>query len=96
MPKKAKTVALANKKAIKTISGPMNATSMIEMRDIKLTKFDKNRKISEQTALIFDNACKYGVCSFGRRFPYQNWNGYQIQYRRNGVAIPCQCESLGN
>ena len=61
VPKKAKAVVLANKKAFKTISGSINATSMIHMRDIKLPKFDKNRKISEQKALIFDNACKYVV-----------------------------------
>ena len=39
----------------------MNATSILHMRDIKLPEFDKNGKISEQTALIFNNACKYDV-----------------------------------
>ena len=38
VPRKAKAVALANKKAIKTISGLMNATSMIHTRDTKLPK----------------------------------------------------------
>ena len=61
VPKKANVVALAINKAIKTISGSMNATSMIHVRDIKLPEFDKNRKISEQKALIFDNMCKYDV-----------------------------------
>ena len=67
MRKKANAVALANKKAIKTISGSMNTTSMTHMRDIKLPEFDKNRKIFEQKALIFDNTCKYDV-NFGADF----------------------------
>ena len=85
VPKKAKVIALANKIAIKTISGSMNATSMIHMRDIKLSKFDKNRKLSEQEALIFDNTCMYDVI-LGADF--LNKNGMDIKYstyRQNGM-----------
>ena len=61
VPKKATAVELSNSKAIKTISGTMNATKVIHMRGIKLPEFDKNRRISEHKALIFDNSCKYDV-----------------------------------
>ena len=61
IPTKAKPVELKNKKQIKTISGTMNASSMVHLRNIKLPEFDKNRTITDQKALVFTNSCKYDV-----------------------------------
>ena len=48
IPTKAKPVELKNKKQIKTISGTMNASSMVHLRNIKLPEFDKNCTITDQ------------------------------------------------
>ena len=34
---------------------------MVHLRNLKLPEFDKNRIISEQKALIFDNKCRYDI-----------------------------------
>ena len=34
---------------------------MVHLRDFRLTEFDKNRRIDEQKALIFDGKCQYDV-----------------------------------
>ena len=39
----------------------MSATEMVTMRDFRLPEFDKNRRIEEQKALVFDNTCRYGI-----------------------------------
>ena len=44
VPKKVTAVELSISKSIKTISGTMNATKVIHMRDIKLPEFDKIEK----------------------------------------------------
>ena len=39
----------------------MMANKMVYLRNIKLPEFDKNRKIGEQKAFIFENKCRCGV-----------------------------------
>ncbi len=46
---------LSNGKAIKTLSGHVMAQQVVTLCDIRLPEFDKNRRIEQQKALIFDN-----------------------------------------
>ena len=40
---------------------------MVHLRDIRLSEFDKNRKISQQKALVFNKECRYDII-FGADF----------------------------
>jgi len=46
---------LSTGKNINTLSGHVMAQQVVTMRDIRLPEFDKNRRISQQKALVFDN-----------------------------------------
>ena len=39
----------------------MQIKDMVHLRDLRLPEFDKNRRIDEQKALIFDGKCRYDV-----------------------------------
>ena len=39
----------------------MSVQSMINLRDVRLPEFDKNRRIEQMKALIFDQPCRYDV-----------------------------------
>ena len=55
-------------KAFNTLAGKLLTQSVITMRDVQLPKFDKNRRVSQQKALIFDNDnCKNDII-FGTDF----------------------------
>ena len=34
---------------------------MVHLRNLKLPEFDKNRRIDEQKALVFDQKCRYDI-----------------------------------
>ena len=92
IPKEARSVSLSRDKTIKTIAGKMETNRMVHLRNIKLPEFDKNRKVSEQKALIFNNECRYDII-FGADFltkigmvlDYRtgkmNWYGNSIKMR---------------
>ena len=61
VPKEAKPVPLSRNKTVKTIAGKMATNRMVHLRDIRLPELDKNRKISQQKALVFDKECRYDV-----------------------------------
>ena len=49
-------------KNIKTLSGQVLAQQVVTLRNIRLPEFDKNRRISQQKALVFDNDnCWYNM-----------------------------------
>ena len=53
---------LANSKSFNTLAGKLSTQQMVTLRDVRLPEFDKNRRISQQRALIFDNDnCKYDI-----------------------------------
>ena len=52
---------------------------MTRLHDIRLPEFDKNCRIDECKALIFDNECKYDII-FGADF--LSWIGLNIMYRQ--------------
>ena len=49
-------------KTATTLAGKLTANKVVTLRDLRLPEFDKNRRINEQHALIFDNNdCKYDI-----------------------------------
>ena len=53
---------LSASKQIKTLSGQVQAQQVVTLRDIRLPEFDKNRRIAQQKALVFDNDnCRYDM-----------------------------------
>ena len=57
----------------------MQTSKIITLRNIKLPEFDKNCRIEDTKALIFDNECKYDII-FGADF--LSWIGLIINYRQ--------------
>ena len=57
MPKK-----LGSRKNFRTLAGDLSTQEVVTMRDIRLPEFDKNRRIGQHNALVFDNDnCKYDI-----------------------------------
>jgi hypothetical protein len=53
---------LSTGKNIKTLLGHIMAQQVVTLRDIRLPEFDKNRRILQQKALVFNNdTCQYDV-----------------------------------
>ena len=50
-----------NGATLTTLAGTMSATETVTMRDFHLHEFDKNRRIEEQKALVFDTPCRYDM-----------------------------------
>ena len=44
-----------------TLAGTTQTKEMVHLSGLKLPKFDKNRTIDVQKALIFDEKCRYDV-----------------------------------
>jgi len=67
LPRGAKPSKLNTSNVIKTLAGTFAAADTIPLRDIRLPEFDKNRRIEEQKALVFDTTCCYTII-FGTDF----------------------------
>ena len=50
-----------NGATLTTLAGTMSATETVTMRDFHLPEFDKNRRIEEQKALVFDTPCRSNI-----------------------------------
>jgi hypothetical protein len=46
---------------VKTLAGTLNTNEMVVLRDLRLPEFDKNRRIDEQKALVFEKKCRYDI-----------------------------------
>jgi hypothetical protein len=55
LPKGIITKLLGDTKLVKTLTGCLKMQDVITMQDLRLPKFDKNRHINQQKALMFDN-----------------------------------------
>ena len=55
LPKGIQPQELAQSKSLKTLAGTVMSTQVVTLRDIRLPEFDKNRKIAQQRALVFDS-----------------------------------------
>ena len=61
IPRTCKPVSLKSSKNVKTLAGTMSTKEMVVLRDLRLPEFDKNRRIDEQKALIFNKKCRYDI-----------------------------------
>ena len=61
IPRNASPANLQKRTRIRTIAGTMTAQNMVNLTGIRLPEFDKNRKIDNQKALIFDQECRYDL-----------------------------------
>ncbi len=55
LPKNVITKLLGDTKLVRTLTGPLKTPEAVTMQDIRLPEFDKNRRISQQKVLVFDN-----------------------------------------
>ena len=55
LPPKVITKTISETKNISTLAGKLQAQEVVTLRDLRLPEFDKNRRISQQKALVFDN-----------------------------------------
>ena len=60
LPKGIVTVPI-NGATLTTLAGKISATEMVTMRDFRLPEFDKNIRIEEQKALVFNTPCRYDI-----------------------------------
>ncbi len=53
---------LGDAKLVRTLTGHLKMQEVVTMRDLRLPKFDKNRRINQQKVLVFDkNNIKYNI-----------------------------------
>ena len=75
---------LSTGKMIKTLSGQVMAQQVVTLRDIRLPEFDKNRRIEQQKALVFDNDnCRYDMI-LGTNFLSKT--GIKLDYDRGEMV----------
>jgi hypothetical protein len=56
------TKLLGDAKLVRTLAGHLKTQEVVTMQDIRLPEFDKNRRISQQKVLVFDNNnVKYNI-----------------------------------
>ena len=79
LPRGAKLIPLQQAKKVTTLAGSMQTSELVHLRDLRLPEFDKNRRIDEQKALIFDGKCRYDVI-LGADFLTKS--GIDINYSR--------------
>ena len=77
LPANAKLIPLSQARDVKTLAGSMTAVEMVHLRELRLPEFDKNRRIDEQKALIFDKKTRYDVI-LGADFLTKT--GFDIKY----------------
>ncbi len=62
LPKGIITKLLGDIKLVRTLPGCLKMQEVITMHDLRLPKFDKNRRINQQKVLVFDNEnVKYDI-----------------------------------
>jgi hypothetical protein len=55
LPKGIVTKVIGDTKLVRTLTGHLKMQEVVTMRNLRLTKFDKNRSINQQNVLVFDN-----------------------------------------
>jgi hypothetical protein len=53
---------LGDSKLVRTLAGHLETQKVITIQNLRLSKFDKNRRINQQKVLVFDNDnVKYNI-----------------------------------
>ncbi len=69
LPKGIITKLLGDTTLVRTLTGHLKMQEVVTMQDLRLPKFDKNRRINQQKVLVFDNDNnKYNII-LGTKFP---------------------------
>jgi hypothetical protein len=61
LPQHCKPFTKNQARTINTLAGSCTTGAMVVMRGLRLPKFDKNRVVEQQKALVFDEECKYNA-----------------------------------
>jgi hypothetical protein len=70
LPKGIITKLLGDTKLVRTLAGHLKMQEVVMMHDLRLPKFDKNRRINQQKVLVFDNNnIKYDIIVGTNFFP---------------------------
>jgi hypothetical protein len=62
------TKLLGDTKLVRTLAGHPKTQEVVMMQDIRLPEFNKNRRINQQKALVFDNNNVKYVIILGTNF----------------------------
>ena len=55
LPKGVITKVIGDTKLVRTLAGHLKTQEVVTMRNLRLPKFDKNRRINQQKVSVFDN-----------------------------------------
>ena len=62
LPKGVVLTDTSDTKNVSTLAGKLQSKQLVTLRDIRLPEFDKNRRITQQKCLVFDNDdCNYDI-----------------------------------
>ncbi len=62
LPKGIITKVIGDTKLVRTLAGHLTTQEVVTMRDLRLPKFNKNKRINQQKVLVFDNEkFKYNI-----------------------------------
>ena len=82
LPKGCETTRLTNNVTSNTIAGNFTSEQSVVMREITLPEFDRNKRIDQQGAFVFDGECNYDVI-LGRDFLTNA--GIDIRFQDNKI-----------
>jgi len=77
LPKGATKILLANAREVTTLAGTMRTNEKVYLRDLRLPEFDKNRRIYEIKAPVFNQKTQFDII-LGSNF--LNKSGIDLKY----------------
>ncbi len=98
LPKGIITNLLGDSKLVRTLTGHLKMQEVVTMQDLKLPKFNKNRRINQQKVLVFDNSNVKNDIIMGTNFLSKT--GIKLNYSEGNMewfdySIPlCQPRGL--
>ena len=108
LPKGASTTEISKSKSVTTLGGKLKSQHVVTLRDIRMPEFDKNRRISQQKCLVFDNDdCNYDIIlgtnfltKAGIKLDYENqqmlWFDTTLPLRPPGGLEACEFDAMAD
>ncbi len=88
LPKGVITKLLGDTKLVSTLAGCLKTQEVVMMHNLRLSKFNKNRRINQQKVLVFDNDnIKYNII-LGTKFLSKT--GIKLNYSEGNIEW-CDC-----
>jgi hypothetical protein len=86
LPKGIITKLLGDTKLGRTLAGCLKTQEIVMMQDMRLPKFNKNRRINQQKVLVFDNKnVKYNII-LGTNFLSKTGMKVELLRRKHGMV----------